>query len=308
MLEIEKNFGFVVCLTEHGEERVEYIPGVSSTRKADLPTIFHRNHEKVLQLTLQCIERVKQAQYLLFNSIYEIEQQAIDILKTKYPFPLYTVGPAIPFFEINHNPPSNGNEPNYLQWLDSQPEGSVLYVSLGSFLSISQEKMEELIAGVCDSGVKFLWVCRGGNNSMLNHSYVVNGFVVPWCDQLRVLCHSSIGGFLSHCGWNSVLEATFAGVPILTFPIFFDQAPISKQIVEDWKVGWQGKAMVGDKNVMMREEVSRLVCRFMNTQSSEGRELRKRANEIKEICERAIAEGGSSVHNLNAFVRMFCSK
>ncbi|OIV89028.1 hypothetical protein TanjilG_24098 [Lupinus angustifolius] len=283
-------------LFEHGEERVEYIPGVSSTRKANLPTIFDRNHERVLQLTLQCIERVKEAHYLLFNSIYEIEQQVIDILRTKYPFSLYTVGPAIPFFEINNN-----DEPDYLQWLDSQRTGSVLYVSLGSYLSVSHEQMEEIVAGVCDSGVKFLWVAREGNKSWLNHDCLVNGFVVPWCDQLRVLCHSSIGGFLSHCGWNSVLEATFAGVPILTFPIFFDQAPNSKQIVEDWKVGLHGKAMVGPKNVT-REEISGLVHRFMNSQSNEGKELRKRANEVKEACRRAIVEGGSSIHNLNAFV------
>ncbi|CAL0309661.1 unnamed protein product [Lupinus luteus] len=283
-------------LLEHGEERVEYIPGVSSTRKADLPTIFDRNHERVLLLTLQCIERVKDAQYLLFNSIYEIEQQVIDILKTKYPFPLYIVGPAIPFFEIDNN-----DKPDYLQWLDSQPTGSVLYVSLGSYLSVSYEQMEEIVAGVCNSGVKFLWVAREENNSWLNHDCLVNGFVVPWCDQLRVLCHSSIGGFLSHCGWNSVLEATFAGAPILTFPIFFDQAPNSKQIVEDWKVGLHGKAMVGAKNVR-REEISGLVHRFMNSQSNEGKELRKRANEVKGACRRAIVEGGSSMHNIHAFV------
>ncbi|KAK9940882.1 hypothetical protein M0R45_017518 [Rubus argutus] len=55
------------------------------------------------------------------------------------------------------------------------------------------------------------------------------GFVVPWCDQLRVLCHSSVGGFWSHYGWNSAKEAVFAGVPLLTF-------------VEDWKIGWRVKS------------------------------------------------------------------
>ena len=293
-------------MTERGEERVDYIRGVSSTRIVDLPTIFHENHEKVLQLTLQCIARVKQAQYLLFNSVYEIEAQAIDTLKAKYSFPLYSIGPAIPFLEINNNPQTNSNEPNnYLQWLDSQPKGSVLYISLGSYLSVSKEQMEEIVEGVCDSGVRFLLVSRGANNPWLNQNRVMmSGLVVPWCDQLMVLCHSSIGGFLSHCGWNSVLEAMFAGVPILTFPLSFDQAPNSKQIVEDWKVGLHGKGGVGANNVVvMRREIAGLVSRFMNSQSNESKELRERAREVKEVCQRAIAEGGSSVHNLNLFLQ-----
>ncbi|KAF7816159.1 UDP-glycosyltransferase 87A2-like [Senna tora] len=293
-----------IDLSENGEKRVEYIPGVSSTRIADLPTIFNKskNDEKVLQLILQCISNVKQVQYLLLNSIYELEPQAIDFLKVHYSFPVYSIGPAIPFIDIINNHPRNDNKPDYLQWLDSQPRGSVLYVSLGSFLSVSRGQIEEIVAGIGDSGVRFLWVARR-DMSWIKQTCGIKGFVVPWCEQLRVLCHSSIGGFLSHCGWNSVVEATFAGVPVLTFPIFFDQTPNSKQIVEDWKVGWRGKAGVGPKSVVTREEIAGLVNKFMNSESNEGEELRERAKEVEKVSRRAIAEGGSSVNNLNAFVQ-----
>lgn len=137
--------------------------------------------------------------------------------------------------------------------------------------------MEEIAEGVHHSGVRFLWVARG-DNSWLKQNCGTRG-----CDQLRVLCHSSVGGFLSHCGWNSVLEAMFAGVPILSFPIFFDQNPNSKQVAEDWKVGWRGREGVGDKDVVSREEIAGLVRRFMDCESDEGEELRRRVNEVREI-------------------------
>ncbi|KAK1590997.1 hypothetical protein Q3G72_000532 [Acer saccharum] len=135
------------------------------------------------------------------------------------------------------------NTPNYyLQWLDSQPAGSVLYVSLGSFLSVSSTQMDEIVAGVRNSGVRFLFVARGEHLTDLFKDGCGNiddqmGFVVPWYDQLRVSSHSSVGGFWTHCGFNSTLEALYAGVPMLTFPIIWDQVPNSKQIAEDWKVG-----------------------------------------------------------------------
>ncbi|MED6176832.1 hypothetical protein PIB30_092077 [Stylosanthes scabra] len=293
-----------IDLLEHGEKCVDYIPGVSPLKISDLPTIFHDKDGKVLQLYLQCISMVQNAQYLLFNSIYEIEPKAIETLKSKYPFPVYTIGPLIPFYEVTSNEHSN-----YMQWLDSQPKGSVLYISLGSYLSISNEQMEELIAGLFDSGVRFLMVYRGPNKTLLSqnsNSSMMNGLFVPWCDQLRVLSHNSIGGFLSHCGWNSVLEAMFCGVPILTFPISIDQVPNSKQIVEDWKVGVELKERlrINKENdvVVMRKEIGRIVKCLIDSESREGRELRGRASNVRDVCRNAIVEGGSSLQGLNAFL------
>ena len=109
--------------------------------------------------------------------------------------------------------------------------------------------MDEIAAGLRNSGVRFLWVACG-EASRLKESCGDLGLVVPWCDQLKVLCHSSVGGFWTQCGWNSTLEAIFAGVPMLTFPLFMDQVPISRRIVEDWKIGWRVKrSTVGSENV-----------------------------------------------------------
>lgn len=285
------------------DKHVDHIHGLSTAQVADLQTIFQENDQRVLQLAIECIERVSKAQFLLFTSVYELEPQAIDSLNAIFPFPVYPIGPAIPFLELEDI--SSHNDPSYLQWLDSQPAGSVLYISLGSFLSVSGAQMDEIAAGLHDSGVRFLWVARGESSSQLKEKCGGMGLVLPWCEQLKVLCHSSIGGFWTHCGWNSTLEAAFAGVPMLTFPLFLDQVVNSRLIVEDWKIGWRIKkrSEVESEILVTKEEISELVQRFMNLESGEVKELRERARGLKDSCHQAIAEGGSSHSNLDAFVR-----
>ncbi|CAK9164157.1 unnamed protein product [Ilex paraguariensis] len=251
-------------LSERGKEIIDYIPGVASTLIADLPT-FLKLHDKgldqVLYRAMDAISRVPNAQYLLFTSFYELERQVIDTLKPKFSLPIYSIGPAIPYFEFgdNRSPITGHSEPDYMKWLDVQPRGSVLYISQGSFLSVSSAQLDEIVAGIHDSGVRYLWVARG-EISRFKEGGGDRGLVVPWCDQLKVLCHSSVGGFWSHCGWNSTKEAIFGGVPVLTFPIFWDQIPNSKRITEDWKIGWRVKREEADETVMTREEMVDL-CR-----------------------------------------------
>lgn len=285
-----------------GDEVIDYIPGISTTRMADLPTLFHADGQQVLSRAIEAVSSAYKAQYLLSTSVYELEPQAFDTLKAKFSSPVYPIGPSIPHFELSKT--AHGNGLDYVQWLDFQPKGSVLYISLGSFLSVSKAQMDEIIAGVKNSGVRFLWVARE-DASRLKDGVGDMGLVVPWCDQLRVLCHSSVGGFWSHCGWNSTQEAVYAGLPVLTCPIFWDQIPNAKQIVEDWKIGYRvkKKKVGGEDLVTYREEIAELVQRFMDVESNEGKEMRKRAKQLQETCQGAIAKGGSSDTNLDAFIK-----
>lgn len=284
---------------------VEDIPSISSSNLADLQTVFHRNDHGVLQLLLDCISRVPKTQYLLFTSIYELEPHVTNNLRETFPFPVYPVGPSVPYLELeqnNHGTNARTYDPCCIQWLDSKPADSVLYISLGSFLSVSSTQMDEILAGLQDSNVYFMWVARG-EACRLKEICGEKGVVVPWCDQLRVLCHSSVGGFWTHCGWNSTLEAVFAGVPMLTFPLFLDQDPNSNQIVEDWKIGWKVKIEIGTQNILTREEIADVVKRFMDLNSDEGIEMRRKARQIRDICQEATTESGSSVINLTSFIQ-----
>ncbi|MBA0875323.1 hypothetical protein Goshw_029751 [Gossypium schwendimanii] len=297
---LTENRLFLIDTLDNGSELAEQSSGISP----DIRMIFEGSTRQVIQLTLECISWVPKAKYVLFTSVYELEGHAIDTLKARFNIPIYSLGPAIPYFELHGNSSETmvQNVPSYLQWLDIHPPCSVLYVSLGSFLSVSNDQMDEIAAGLQDSGVLYLWVARGGT-SRLTEKGSEMGLVVPWCDQLKVLSHSSIGGFLTHCGWNSILEAIYAGIPMLTFPILFDQAPNSKQIVDDWKIGWRLKEQQKDGRLVTRARIAELVRSFMDPENNEVKNMRKSASELKEKCRKAVAEDGSSQRNLDAFIK-----
>ncbi|KAL5102312.1 hypothetical protein RYX36_006639 [Vicia faba] len=298
---LELNGDYPVNVSEYCDKRVDYIPGNSSIRLLDLPLNDGTcRNRRLLQLALNNIPWIKKAQYLLFPSIYELEPQAIDVLRQEFSIPIYTLGPTIPYFSnqiaslsINHD---------YMKWLDNQPFGSVLYVSQGSFLSVSSEQIDEIANGLHQSGVRFLWVMRGETSKWKNICGD-KGFFLPWCDQLRVLMHSAIGGFWSHCGWNSTREGLFCGVPFLTFPIMMDQPMNSKCIVEDWKVGWRLEKEVKEGDVLIRrDEIAKLVRRFMDLDDDEVKGMRKKARDLQEICQCAVASGGSLENNVKEFL------
>ncbi|XP_008463842.2 UDP-glycosyltransferase 87A1-like [Cucumis melo] len=292
---LKENGHFPADLSERGEEIVDYFPGVSKIRLADLPSFFSGNGLQSIEFAVKSARSVDKAQFLISTSVYELESSVLDSLKAKFPFPVYTIGPSTPYFELES---SVSND--YLRWLDSQTDGSVLYVSQGSFLSVSNAQMDEIVAGVKASGVRFLWVARGDDDRWKDVDRET-GMVVGWCDQLRVLCHRAVGGFWTHGGWNSTLEGVFAGVPMLVWPIFWDQFPNSKKIAEDWKVGVRFKG-AGGKDLVRREEIAEFVKKFMNSESVESKEMRKRVSESQEICRRAVAKGGSSDSNIDAFL------
>ncbi|KAL2975813.1 hypothetical protein AAZX31_14G183600 [Glycine max] len=294
---LEQNGHYPVNVSEDGEKRVDYIPGNSSIRLADFPLNDGSwRNRRLLELSLNAIPWMQKSQYLLFPSIYELEPRAIDALKSEFSIPIYTVGPAIPSFGN-----SLIDDIGYFQWLDNQPSGSVLYISQGSFLSFSNEQIDEIAAGVRESGVRFLWV-QPGESDKLKEMCGDRGLVLAWCDQLRVLQHHSIGGFWSHCGWNSTREGVFSGVPFLAFPILMDQPLNGKLIVEEWKVGWRVKKEVKKDTLITKDEIANLIKRFMHLGGDEVRDMRKRSRELKQICHRAIASGGSSESNINAFL------
>lgn len=260
--------------------------------------VFHAGIGEKLKDILHYLSDVTmKADYVLLSTMYELESAAIDAIRARLHIPVYTSGPNIPYSLTEPNPASN--KPVYLTWLDSKPPRTVLYVSLGSFLSVSRAEMVEIASGLKQSGVDFLWVARG-ETSHLKDVCGENGMVVEWCDQLRVLLHSSIGGFWTHCGWNSVKEGLFSGVPMLTFPLFIDQPFNSKMIVEDWKIGLNMRKKMG---VIKTDQITKIVREFMDPESVVRIEMMEKAKNIQMICQESVGEGGSVDKDLNAFVR-----
>ncbi|KAJ4980038.1 hypothetical protein NE237_010818 [Protea cynaroides] len=282
--------------SERKDEIITYIPGIPAIRLGDLPTYFIGKIE-VSNRMREAFSWVTKAQFILFTSFYELQSHTIDTLRGILPIPIYPIGPSIPFMSLQDTVTSP-SDVDYLNWLDCQPKNSVLYVSLGSFLSVSTTQMHEIAMGLHSSEVPYLWVARG-EASNLQETCGEMGLVVPWCDQLRVLCHPSVAGFLTHCGWNSTLEAIYSGVPMLTFPLLVDQIPNSALIVEDWKIGLKMKEEIGVENMVGRDQIARVVRRLMD--GDEGIQMRERAKELQRSCQIAIEKNGSTFTNLESF-------
>ncbi|KAK6917946.1 UDP-glucuronosyl/UDP-glucosyltransferase [Dillenia turbinata] len=296
---------FLDDLSERGEEVIDYIPGISM-RLANSP-FFNLTERDIIinKLLLEAFPFVKDAQALLFSCFYDLEANVLNALRDTLPIPIYALGPSIPYLSLR-NKTLETSHGAYQDWLDKQPEASVLYISLGSFGSKSKEQVHELLMGLNESGHRYFWAAR---SEALNLQQNANekGLIVPWCDQLRILCHSSVGAYLSNCGWNSTLEGIYAGVPMLAYPQFAEQPYNSKLIAEVWKNGLNLKRNVGTQNTVGRDEIARAIKRIMDLNGEEGKGLRTRAKELQEACRTAIDAGGSTATNHADFLGKFCA-
>lgn len=170
-----------------------------------------------------------------------------------------------------------------------------MYISFGSLANISRHDILEMAHGLLLSRVTFLWVVRPDITSSLESNLLPSrfeddvkdtGLVVSWCSQIDVLSHPAIGGFLTHCGWNSVLESIWCKVPMLCFPIFTDQFTNRKLVVSEWKVGYD----LSSGRILRRQEIAQKIDSFI----TEANELRINLDETRKKLEDALSENGSS--------------
>lgn len=226
--------------------------------------------------------------------------------------PIMTIGPTIPSmfldkrFEDDQDYSFNLYSPNVdacMKWLDCQEIGSVVYVSFGSYASPSKDQMEEIAWGLKNSNYNILWVVKQSEKEKLPINFVEGisekGLVVSWCSQLQVLAHKAVGCFVTHCGWNSILEALSLGVPMVAMPQWSDQTTNAKFIEDVWKTGVRVK--VNEKlGVAARDEIAWCITKVMEEES--GMEMRKASLKWKRLAKEAVDEGGSSDKNMDELV------
>ncbi|KAL0451979.1 UNVERIFIED_CONTAM: UDP-glycosyltransferase 75C1 [Sesamum latifolium] len=240
-----------------------------------------------------------------------------DALKAIDKYELIGIGPLIPSAFLDGKDPSDTSfggdlfqkSDDYIEWLNSMPESSVVYVSFGSMLRLPKAQMEEIAKALLDSSRPFLWVIQ--ENEKANEEKKEEdeklscmeelekvGRIVPWCSQLEVLTHPSLGCFVTHCGWNSSLESITCGIPMVAFPHWTDQGTNAKLIEDVWRTGVRVRA--DEEGLVESSEIRRCIEEAMDG-GEKSRELRENAEKWKGLAREAVEENGSSDKNLKAF-------
>ncbi|CAI9273284.1 unnamed protein product [Lactuca saligna] len=305
-MDLLKKNGHYDPLDKH-EDVIDYIPGVDSIKPRDMMsylqatntnTVSHRIIHKAL------FEDARSADFMICNTIHELECHTISTLNQMQPF--YAIGPIFPNKFTQKLVSTNlWYELDCTRWLNNRPLRSVLYVSFGSYAHISKHDLAEIAHGLLQSGVSFVWALRPDIVSSNDTNALPLGFedkikdqglIVPWCDQKSVLSHPSIGGFVTYCGWNSVLESIWCGVPLICFPLLTDQFTNRKLVVDDWKIGIN----LCEGNLVEKEDVTKKVIGLMIGEKSS--ELRNQIKKVKTTLQDALALGGSSQRNFDQFI------
>ncbi|KAL8097796.1 UDP-glycosyltransferase 90A1-like [Apium graveolens] len=244
---------------------------------------------------------------LIVNSFYELEPKFIEYLNSKSQPKAWSIGPLC--FAQPPKTTITSQKTPYLKWLDEKLENgrsSVLYVAFGSQADISKEQLHEIKKGLENSGVNFLWVV-GNNGKEVDNEFERRvkgrGLVVrDWVDQMAILKHESVKGFLSHCGWNSVLESICAKVPILGWPMMAEQPLNTRMVVEEIKIGLRVETCDGTVRGFVKwEGLDKMVKELMEGEL--GKVVRKNVEEIGDAAAKAVLEeGGSSSKTLDDLI------
>ncbi|XP_078177106.1 phloretin 4'-O-glucosyltransferase-like [Carex rostrata] len=186
-----------------------------------------------------------------------------------------------------------------MDWLDTKPDNSVVYVSFGSTATMSKKQIEEIQHGLKDSGWPYLLVLRKNNREAgVELEDGENSMVVEWCNQVQVLSHPSIGCFLTHCVWNSTLESLSCGVPMVAVPQWSDQNTNARMVVE-WLAGVRGEM---NKEGVLEAEVLKSCLEMVMGNGERAFAIRKSCNMWKEKAQEALSDGGSSHRNFKYFL------
>ncbi|TYH37090.1 hypothetical protein ES332_D12G016700v1 [Gossypium tomentosum] len=293
------------------ETEIDWIPAMKGVRLKDIPTFIRTTNpdDIMFNYNLQSVNNARKAAAVILNTFDDFEHHVLDAIKTKLP-KLYTVGPLSMLQRqlCPTNLDSIGSnlwkeDTQCLGWLDRWKPKSVVYVNYGSLITVMPQHLREFAWGLADTNYPFLWVIRpdivdGGGERILSKEFTAaisgRGLLVGWCPQERVLSHPSVGGFLTHCGWNSTMESVSEGVPLICWPFFAEQQMNCFYSCTKWGIG-----MEIDSDIK-REKVESLVRELMEGMKGQG--LRQKAIDWKKRAEIATSPDGSSYINFNKMV------
>ncbi|KAL6896746.1 hypothetical protein ACP4OV_007318 [Aristida adscensionis] len=289
------------------DEPVRGVPGMESfLRRRDLPNSCRHHGETNdgihprLQVLVRDTAHSGMARALILNTAASLEGSALAHIKP-HMRDVFAVGPL---HAMSPAPAASSlwrEDDGCTAWLDGQADRSVVYVSFGSLTVISREQFDEFLSGLVGAGHPFLWVLRPemvgesqdtGVREAIDAAGEDKARVVAWAPQRDVLRHRAVGCFLTHGGWNSLLEAAVEGVPMVCWPFFGDQQINSRLVGAVWGTGLD-----------MKDVCDRAVVERMVREAMESGEIRASAQALAEQVRRDVAAGGSSAAEFERLVR-----
>jgi hypothetical protein len=312
----------------HAEERLdEVVPGLEPLRVRDLIRVDGSDDETVLRFITRNAEAVRASSSgVVLNTFEGIDGAALAKIRRELSGrPAFAVGPlhlaSSPATAVGDGRGQFKHAPDRscLAWLDARPPRSVLYVSMGSAARVDRAVFEETAWALAASGAPFLWVLRRGSivrgggagvdtedeevppvPEELHETVKRRGKIVAWAPQREVLAHPAVGGFWTHCGWNSMVEAISEGVPMLVQPCFAEQIVNARYVTHQWGVGFEvGKPL---ERTAMARMIRRLVAGELGLQGP-----RERARLLMAQAKQCVAEGGAASLALDGLVEYISS-
>ncbi|MBA0687806.1 hypothetical protein Goari_015310, partial [Gossypium aridum] len=329
-------FSFVCT---HKLELSKVLEMVSEFESFKIPGLLHEIELKKAQLPenlnpvsndLINIRDIRKAELvcdgIVVNTFEELENEYVKEFKSiKGNGKVWCIGPVSAINKLSSDKAERGQKQCRFEtlqpWLDSKEPGSVIYACLGSISGLTKWQLIELGLGLESSGKPFIWVIRENPKPNEIEKWILDekfedrvkdrGIIIHgWSPQLWVLSHPAIGAFLTHCGWNSTMEAVSAGVPVITCPLFAEQFINEKLVVDVLGIGvsagvesavtWGLEDKFG--LLMKRERVKNAIDEVME-KSEAGEERRRKAKQIGETANKAIEKGGSSYQEMEMLIQ-----
>ncbi|XP_065851696.1 anthocyanidin 3-O-glucosyltransferase 6-like [Euphorbia lathyris] len=309
----------------HDEHQVDPTQYKDSDAVLDFPTLVKPLPARVLPTVvlqkewlpffLDHARAIRKARGIIVNTFTDLECHAVTALSEGKNPPVYPVGPILNLGSDE----SNGQKNVIIDWLDDQPALSVVFLCFGSMGSFNVEQVKEIACALEHSKHRFLWSLRRPSGDEKKMEYPTDyenleevlpigfmdrtaeiGKIIGWAPQTEILRHPSIGGFVSHCGWNSTLESIRYGVPIATWPIYAEQQLNAFQLVEELELGVEIKMDYRKENdvIVKAEEIERGIRCVMEHDSK----VRTNVKEMSEKSKTTLMEGGSSLSILRRFI------
>ncbi|KAK8923828.1 UDP-glucose flavonoid 3-O-glucosyltransferase 7 [Platanthera zijinensis] len=197
-----------------------------------------------------------------------------------------------------------------MRWLDEQPVRSVVYVCFGSLCDFDAAQMRETAAGLEAAGHRFVWAVRDWEGMPPPEGWLPEGFegrvegrgmvVRGWVPQVAILSHAGVGAFVTHCGWNSTLEGVAAGLPMVAWPLMYEQFVNARLITDVLRVGVGVGKRPGE--TVMAGMLAAAVRKVMEEGGEEAEEFRRRAVKLGALAREAVGVGGSSYEDVGRMV------